>query len=510
MEQRTPSSSARGTLLGLFLLLSLTAVPQPAHAIGLGSLAPKLVIDPAHIAVSKIINKVTSGVNLKEYVLDPAAYSVGKVALHSLTKSVVNWINSGFNGSPAFVQDLNSTLLQIGDAEAQRFATEFQNNEGLANVPWKDDIAQSVLTNYFRNTSNDGFYLNNPYTLDQISSDPQAFVRGDYSKGGLDAWMSVVLNPGNNPLALFQNTQNELSGRVAKKKGTEQTYLNWSGGFLSYRGDCKQLNTPVASSVLNFANSASGGTGAIASLNQAAQDCTDKPILTPGAVIADAANKYIVEQGADEYIAADEIGEVINVLLGQLIGNVLGSGGLAGVSKPSSGGGSSYIDRATSASAEPSAGQFDLSTQFLTTVGQQIITLTQYKDDWQKIAAAATAAQKAVSGTVPGTTCSIVETILSTSQSEVGNVTSILTQLNDIKNKLTTSVATNPTAQQTVVGEATATFQSVQAQAGYPSSADISYVSQESEDRNADTELSVPASLYTQMVDISTTGTCPT
>ena len=344
MNTLSRTSKALVVVFSLVLLVSSATYPTKAYAfLGVG--------DVVAIDLEQSVRNVS---------IDPLAYTVAKIALNSLSKSVVNWVNSGFNGSPAFVQDLNQTLLSVGDAEATRFIDQFTNNGSLQEIPWKDEIAQTVLSGYLRSTSNDGFALQNPYTLNQVSEDPQAFINGDWSKGGLDAWMSLVLNPANSPRGLLHVTQNALSTRVSGAKDAKTTELSWSNGFNSFRGKC-----PAASSgtftgggttpggALSFSSSA-----AIAkppTVLSTADTCAGQPILTPGSLISQAINKHLVDSGVDQYVSADSIGEIVAALMGQLVGNVLGGGGLVGTSAPTAGGGRSYIDKAADPSTQTAA-----------------------------------------------------------------------------------------------------------------------------------------------------------
>lgn len=500
------STSYKIVFLSLLLILSgVTAFPHKSHAqFGLGLNTAMLVA--------------------KEYAIDTALNVVAKNMLQSATKSVVNWINTGFQGSPAFVQDLNKELLQVGDAQAERFIQEFTNSGELANVPWKDEIAQTVLANYFRNTSRDGFALNNPYTLDRVSSDPEAFIRGDYTKGGLDAWMSVVLNPGNNPLALFQNTENELRNRVSGAQGKKLTELGWAKGTNSYRGNCTQTRTVNGVPVLSFTG---GGTSAPSDLlagtpyaaasasstptdlNAGSKDCSNQPILTPGALIADAMTKYAVDNGADQLIAADEMQEVIGALINQLVGNVLGGkGGLAGtkISDPSSGtdssgagqipvGGTAGTGGATSATGS--------SDQFLGIITSQQTQIQQYQTDWTTIETAALSARAALSGT-----CPLVESTITQAFTMKENATNAINALTSIRTQIETAASQDPTTQLQTISDATTQYQQILSYPSFPTLTDIQVARGESQPRQASAGTS--ASLYTKMVDISTNRTCST
>src|ERR1039458_7446482 len=79
----------------------------------------------AYTMVSKLYNEVSSYAEdslwLKEYVLDPLAWAVAKGLLQNMTDSTVKWINSGFQGSPAFVQNPEKFFRSIGDNIAGNF-----------------------------------------------------------------------------------------------------------------------------------------------------------------------------------------------------------------------------------------------------------------------------------------------------------------------------------------------------------------------------------------------------
>jgi hypothetical protein len=99
-------------LMGMLALTSTISFPQRAHAFG------ALVHDPINYIVNGLTAASSVAEKVKGYSLDPIAWMVAKAALQSVVKSTINWINSGFNGSPAFVTDLQQKLLDVGDAQA--------------------------------------------------------------------------------------------------------------------------------------------------------------------------------------------------------------------------------------------------------------------------------------------------------------------------------------------------------------------------------------------------------
>ena len=71
---------------------------------------------------TKDIRKKTSWLVKKENFFDSSlGYTVARTAINVLTESVVNWINRGFDGNPAFVDDFGGFLREIADRETAHF-----------------------------------------------------------------------------------------------------------------------------------------------------------------------------------------------------------------------------------------------------------------------------------------------------------------------------------------------------------------------------------------------------
>src|SRR5262245_57301049 len=99
-------------------VLVLLAPARPAHAIfGVAD----VVWDPTTFVQTLISALYDGDMNIKEYVLDPLAYMAAKMAMQSLTESVVNWANGGFEGSPAFITNLRQNFQSLADDIANEF-----------------------------------------------------------------------------------------------------------------------------------------------------------------------------------------------------------------------------------------------------------------------------------------------------------------------------------------------------------------------------------------------------
>jgi hypothetical protein len=379
MSSLSPTLQKRIGALVLSLLIavpaSVTAFPRPAHAF-LGG----IVHDPLAY--------------IKDIGLDSIGWMIAKTAIASMQRSLVNWINSGFQGSPAFATDLRQNLVGVGDAVVGYVVGQIAGDVAgglIVNSPYQDQIATAIRTGYYLSTGG-SFYVRNPFTLNQYSQDPRRFLTGDFSQGGFDAWYEAVTNCQNNPYCAYQLAVNEVDRELALAGGQRLTELNWGNGFLSFRGDC--LETADHATGAYASAHGSGGSGEVsndvialvAAQNVSLADkegCLNHSIKTPGAVIESQLNQAL-PKGMEGLVTADEIDEVIGALLQQLVNKVIGSTGLLSLSAPQSGGGRSYIDQAASQPLRPPPAEPDADTA---------AQLAVFEVSWQSIG---TAAQQAL------------------------------------------------------------------------------------------------------------------
>jgi hypothetical protein len=459
--------------------------PRPAYALfGIGD----IVIDPTNL----IQNTISAVANAKT-LLNPIFYRIAQAAIQSLTRSTVNWINNGFHGSPAFATDLKSTLLNAADAEAGRFIGQLTDNLSI-NSPFKDEVAQNLLAAYYLSTSKDGFFIQNPYTLSQVSPDDRAFLRGDFSKGGFRAWLATSLNEQNNHFGLEDLAQRAFNNKVAAVQGQIHEELGWGNGFLSFRKCDKKAD--VNDDSLN--------------LSEASDGCLSSHIETPGSVIASQLNKSL-GLGADSLVQADSFDEIVNALISQLMNQVLGAGGLRGVSKGSSStGGRSYFDQPSTVTSSASAGVSVVSS-FTQILDQQVSQLQTYASNWQAINAAALAAKTALASSTctpnaDSVIASQVTPVLTQAATVIGSVPSIITELERIRSSALDVVTSDTTEQLTALQQANADYQNILSTQNFPSLSDMNDATEQAQD----TGTANPSSLLTQMSQLAAQAKCST
>lgn len=274
-------------------------------------------------AAANTVQAALSGsLNLKEFVLDPIGHALAKMILKSMTQSILTWINSGFQGSPAFITDLKQFMLDQADATVGQFIYNDPSLNFLCS-PFQLDVKIALATTY-QQDAHGGTDVQ--CTLSDVTDNVEGFLNGSFNEGGWDSWFAVTQNPVNTPTGALLEAKGDMYARIIDEQGRTVQELEWGKGFLSFKV-CS--DTQVAA-----------GTQ---------KDCS---ITTPGSVIADQINKSL-GAGQDSLIAADEINEIIGALFAQLAQKAItGAAGLLGLGGNSqysnntygSNGNQSYLD----------------------------------------------------------------------------------------------------------------------------------------------------------------------
>lgn len=308
-------------------------------------------------------------------VLNGIAWDVAKMAIQAMTNSIVNWINSGFQGSPAFETDLQQGLSQLADLKARQFFDELSTSNNI-NSPFLEDVAFAVGAAYYVNSNQDRLQQRLRYTLNQFTTDDRAFLQGDFAQGGFDGWFAAWMNPQNNPIGASFIAGGELSSRIEDAAFARLQELAWGRGFLSWRGDC----------LMSSGNSQGGA----ANLGESGREtCAQYDIVTPGSFIEGQLG-ITASSPLRQLELADSINEIVAALMVQLVTQALGGNGLSGLSQPSSGGGSSAVDRATSGNGDESG---SLTRGLESKLSGHKRDMEKYKSNWSKVGTAAASAQ---------------------------------------------------------------------------------------------------------------------
>lgn len=238
--------------------------------------------------------------------LDCIARTIAKVAIQQITSSIVNWINSGFDGQPSFVRNYEQFFTNVAD----RAAGEFIKGSSLSFLcsPFQLQIRIALAQSYARRGAAS-------CSLSGVIRNINSFMGGNFSAGGWAGLLSFTNVPTNNPFGAYAYAQAGLSN--AQNKAVQLGALRVSPeGYLAYEEDYDCRTVAVKD-----------GTGEI--IGSKREGCK-KRITTPGSTIAGVVNDQL-KLPQDSLNLAKSFDEIISALITQLTTRVL-QGGLSNAS----------------------------------------------------------------------------------------------------------------------------------------------------------------------------------
>lgn len=300
----------------------------------------------------------------KEYGLDSIGWILVNKIIERMSASTVNWINSGFKGSPAFVTNPEKYFTNMGDQLAGQFIFSGNTNLNFLCGPLKAKIKLTLAKNYAQDQNRFAC------TLTDAMKNTEGFMN-NFENGGWEGFFQLTQEPQNNPLGAYLMAEGELFNKIAQQTGQTNQELDRSGGFLSYK-KCRPgteykpesgaltgnniINRTPTTPKCKVMESAkdipvSPVTGAPLRAPQCKEyeavqeteissgvvigDCApeDKYTVTPGSVISDKLNEAL-GAGQEKLQVADELNEIISALLNQLVSKAMT--GLFSLSRPDS------------------------------------------------------------------------------------------------------------------------------------------------------------------------------
>ncbi len=350
LKKKNFFTKALALLLTVLIVVGPLALPKQSEAVGAVVFDPANTIQGTISAVADSIQTAfSSQAGFKEYVLDPIAWFVAKTLVSAIMRSTINWVNSGFQGSPAYVTDFNAFLENTADEALGEVI--YRNLPGLCS-PYKLRIQGFLLKQRKKSRTVQ-------CTLTKVAANFQNFLNGvdtSLRPTNWKEWLEITANPQNNIAGNALILENELSISIAGAKNIKLFETQLGNGILSFRdpscvSDTKKSQEEAYKNVGGLQNTDDyGPEGGGSYTTQKREENNTKtqieancPITTPGNIISTQLNKQL-GLTSDSLVAADEINELIGALASQLIQGVLGSTGLFGLSKANNQQ-SSYLDR---------------------------------------------------------------------------------------------------------------------------------------------------------------------
>ena len=274
------------------------------NATNLAQLAQDRITSVATLAIQWFQSSIWT----KEWILDGIGWWIAKMILSQVSRQIVVWINSGFRGSPAFVQDLEGFALRMADQAAGLYLANLGSPllTQFVCAPFRLNLQIAISAGY--NYGRSMFpYGASRCTLTQAMQNIDRFTDGSFMHGGWNAWYQISAQPLTyTPYGEYLAAQNQLALNANVSIRNENAYLGFGNGFFSNKF-CDVVATAAVPR----------------------ERCM---VSTPGHVISENLNFHLTA-GSRSLIAADEINEILGALLGQLAQTAItGAHGLLGMS----------------------------------------------------------------------------------------------------------------------------------------------------------------------------------
>lgn len=163
--------------------------------------------------------------------LDAMGWCVVNSIISYIADSTIAWANSGFNGSPAFLDNPENFFQSIADTEAARFIQNLAYNTGGINVcePFRVNIALGLAQQY--NTQYRG-----SCTLDTISNNFKNFTDGNATNvSSFWSTWNQASKPENNQWTSYIINNQQLRASIRAKNNTATFELGLNKGWLNFK-----------------------------------------------------------------------------------------------------------------------------------------------------------------------------------------------------------------------------------------------------------------------------------
>ncbi len=378
----------------LVFAFAVLYVPQNYNQVETVPTAEAQVPAPGATEPTQIAHTAINKLNLfKDTTLDGIAYQIAKTFISQMMRSTITWINSGFKGSPAFIQDLDKFLLDTADLAAGEYIKSLGEVGSIICKPFRINIQLALKLKYQK--AREGRRVDE-CRLSGIVDNIENFIDGTVSRDKFWAqWIEVTSKPGTyTPYGKMLEAETAMNIYINGKRTTILKETEWGRGFLS-----KKVCEPVAVAdrvdqvIADWDSQITPAMGELSigpngELIEGPKPVRTAPaaapkevckIVTPGETIAASLNKAL-GASTDSLVAADEINEVIGALIGQIANQALtGAAGLLGLSVRGGYGGSngdSYVD----AIVNERQGDGNLFNDGISEVADRLNVQIEYRD----------------------------------------------------------------------------------------------------------------------------------
>lgn len=290
------------------------------------------------------------------------AIHLAKNQLTAMTRDTFNWVNTGFNGDPFFVRNINEAVNNIEKSVLIKETDLFRNSDAHTAQqinymqPYGADFARAAITSY-KVKSNLSNALNQDLTSYLTPGSTPASFATDFSRGGWDGWLALTQHSQNNPLGYTMLKAQDIADKQAREVQNEKDALARNGGYRDEKKCVEYEKTPptpppitsasirkgfeaeftdaafpttptTSAGGISAAGFAAANAGAIAAAKP--PKCLRFETITPGSAIRDKIDQAInLPERQTELVKT--MNDALNTLFSALLGKLF-NGGISGLS----------------------------------------------------------------------------------------------------------------------------------------------------------------------------------
>ncbi len=281
----------------------------------------------------------------REECFNGIAITLAKNQLTAMTRETVNWINTGFNGNPMYVQNITSLTNSIERNILEKGISQLGNTNKA--YPYGSSFSSSMIRGYntgarkygatnfldsltsdlaYFITDKDSYYSSEPdnrTALEKAQHANNTFAN-DFSTGGWNGWLALTQRDQNNPLGFTMQASQYLADRIAEQSQEKKDELYQNNGFLSQK-KCvlwelyDNENAAVYDQYDNIKTATSKPS------NYPNSICIKDEIVTPGSIIKEKLS-YYVNSPERQLELADSINDSLNSLFSALVSKLQNQG----------------------------------------------------------------------------------------------------------------------------------------------------------------------------------------
>ncbi len=302
----------------------------------------------------------TKKARLVEECFNGIAVTLAKNQLTAMTRSTMNWVNTGFGGNPFYVQNVSGymnrlernvietgidSLLTPGKTSpyAEKFISTTISNKTIL------ESSTEMLGGLYSTLGN---FITDPvsYYKDEVFEDAEEtqialmeaekaneVFANNFSSGGWNAWIALTQYPQNNPLGYSMMASQIISDQAQKQKEEVNNELLQNGGFMSQKkcvlwGLKDEKGNPKWNEIKNNNGKTEyeGSTSTTQPQKEEDGGCIKWETITPGSLIKDKVSNYLTSPERQLELA-DTINDGLNALFSILLERlqIFGLSGLA-------------------------------------------------------------------------------------------------------------------------------------------------------------------------------------